>query len=155
MFRAKLPICAAVATALWFCPVGVGHAARTADEAKAFAERAVAHIQDVGRETAFADFSRPDGGYVDGELYMFCHTADGVNLAHGGNPSFVGKNMMNIKDPDGKLANQEIIHTALEKGTGWVDFRWPNPATKKIEAKSAYVIRVDDNTICGSGYYKG
>jgi len=155
MFRATLPVCAVLATALSFWPVNVSLAGRTADEAKAFAERAVAHIQDVGRDKAFADFSRPDGGYVDGELYMFCYAADGINLAHGGNPAFVGKNLLDIRDPDGKLANREIIETGLTKGTGWVDFRWPNPVSKKIEAKSAYVIKVDANTVCGSGYYKG
>ncbi len=155
MFRATLPLGFVLAATLSIFPAAVSQAGRSADEAKAFAERAVAHINDVGRDKAFADFSRPDGGYVDGELYMFCYTADGLNLAHGGNPTFVGKNMLNVKDPDGKLANVEIIHTGLEKGTGWVDFRWPNPLSKKIEAKSAYVIRVDPNTVCGSGYYKG
>jgi signal transduction histidine kinase len=155
MSRFALPFCAALAASLSLFPATSGSAARTADEAKAFAERAVAHIQDVGRDKAFADFSRPDGGYVDGELYMFCYAADGTNLAHGGNPAFVGKNLLNVKDPDGKLANAELIRTGLEQGTGWVDFRWPNPVSHKIEAKSAYVIRVDPATVCGSGYYKG
>jgi cytochrome c len=130
-------------------------AAKTADEAKAFAERAVAHIKDVGEEKAFADFSRPDGGYVDGELYMFCYAPDGTNKAHGGNPSFVGKNLLGVKDPDGVQVNAEIIKLGLAKGTGWVDFKWPNPVSKKVEGKSAYVIKVNDQTVCGSGYYKG
>jgi cytochrome c len=130
-------------------------AARTADEAKAFAERAVAYIKEVGAEKAFRDFSRPDGGFVDGELYMFCYSKDGVNKAHGGNPAFVGKNLLAVKDPDGVLANAEIIKKGLQDGSGWVDFKWPNPVTKKVEMKSAYVIKVDDDTVCGSGYYKG
>jgi cytochrome c len=155
MDRITLCVCAGLAATLSLLPAGSGHAARTADEAKAFAEKAVAHVKDVGRDKAFADFSRADGGYVDGELYMFCYAADGTNLAHGGNPAFVGKNLLNVKDPDGKLANAEIIRTGLEQGTGWVDFRWPNPLSKKIEAKSAYVIKVDAATVCGSGYYKG
>jgi len=128
--------------------------ARTADEAKAFAEKAVAHIKSVGEEKAFADFSRTDGGYVDGELYMFCYAPDGTNKAHGGNPSFVGKNLIGVKDPDGFPVNAEIIKLGMDKGTGWIDFKWPNPVSKKIETKSAYVIKVNDN-VCGSGYYKG
>lgn len=81
--------------------VGLGGVAgaRTAEEAKAFAEKAVAHIKSVGEEKAFADFSRPDGGYVDGELYMFCYAPDGTNKAHGGNPAFVGKNFLGSKIP--------------------------------------------------------
>jgi hypothetical protein len=155
MFRSTLPACALLAAVFSLYPAASGHAGRTAAEAQAFAERAVAHIRDVGREQAFADFTRPGGDYHDGELYVFCYASDGTNLAHGGNPAFVGKNLVHVKDPDGKLANAELIRTGLEQGAGWVDFRWPNPVSKKVEAKSAYVIRVDANTVCGSGYYKG
>ena len=83
--------------------------AATPDEARTFSERAAAHIKLVGEEKAFADFTRPDGGFVEGELYVFCYDHDGVNKAHGGNPLFVGKNLLHIKDPDGKEANLEIV----------------------------------------------
>jgi hypothetical protein len=36
-----------------------------------------------------------------------------------------------------------------------VGFKWPNPVTKRIEDKSAYVIRTNDDVVCGVGYYKG
>ncbi len=129
--------------------------AYTAEQAKALAERAVAHIRDVGREKAFADFSRPDGGFVDGDLYVFCQDASGVVVAHGGNPQLVGRNMAGVRGPDGRLANVEILQLGLSQGSGWLEFRWPNPATKRIELKAAYVLKVDDHTVCGSGYYKG
>ena len=127
----------------------------TAQEAQALAERAVRHIHDVGRKQAFADFSRPDGGFVDGELYVFCQDASGVVVAHGGNPKLVGRNMADVRGPDGRLANVEINHLGLTQGSGWLEFRWPNPVTKRIELKAAYVLKVDDHTVCGSGYYKG
>lgn len=130
-------------------------AAHTAAEVVALVQRAVAHIHEVGRERAFADFSRPDGGFVDGELYIFCQDASGVVVAHGGNPKLVGQNMADVRGPDGKLANVEINQLGLTKGSGWLEFRWPNPATKRIELKAAYVMKVDDHTVCGSGYYKG
>src|SRR4051794_28924722 len=41
------------------CPVAA--AAATAEQAKAFSERAAAHIEQVGEERAFADFTRRDG----------------------------------------------------------------------------------------------
>jgi signal transduction histidine kinase len=128
--------------------------AATADEAKTLAERAAAHVKDVGRDKAFADFSKPDGGFVNGELYVFCQDKDGTVVAHGGNPAIVGKNMLNVKDPDGKAPNAAMNDLGLTKGEGWYDFRWPNPETKRIQEKSAYVIKIDDHTICGSGYYK-
>lgn len=126
----------------------------TADDAKALAEAAAAHIKQVGPEKAFADFTSKDGGFVKGELYVFCYDHDGNNKAHGGNPGFVGKNLLHVKDPDGKEPNAEIVETGFGKGSGWVDFKWPNPVSKKVEQKSAYVIRTDD-VVCGVGYYKG
>lgn len=128
--------------------------ATTPDETKAFVEKAIAHIKSAGPDKAFADFSRPDGGFVAGELYMFCYAPDGTNKAHGGNPAFVGKNLLGVKDPDGVQVNAEIIKLAMAKGTGWIDFKWPNPVTKKVGSKTAYVAKVDDQTVCGSGYYK-
>jgi signal transduction histidine kinase len=128
--------------------------AATPEQAKAFSERAAAHIMEVGEEKAFADFTRPDGGFVDGELYVFCYDRNGLNKAHGGNPSFVGRNLLHIKDPDGVEPNYLIVRKGFDDGQGWVDFKWPNPVTKKIERKSAYVIRTND-VVCGVGYYMG
>ena len=129
--------------------------ARRADEAQVLAERALAHIHAVGRDRAFSDFSSPNGGFVDGELYIFCQEASGVVVAHGGNPRLVGQNMAEVRGPDGRLANVEINRVGLIQGGGWLEFRWPNPATKRIELKAAYVLKVDDSTVCGSGYYIG
>jgi len=134
------------------CPVAA--VAATPEEARAFSERAAAHIEQVGEEKALADFTRPDGGFVDGELYVFCYDRNGVNRAHGGNPAFVGRNLLHIKDPDGAEPNALIVKMGFEQGRGWVDFKWPNPVTKRIENKSAYVIRTND-VACGVGYYKG
>ncbi len=126
-----------------------------AEQAKALAERAVTHIREVGRDQAFADFSRPDGGFVDGPLYVYCQDISGVVVAHGGNPLLVGRDMSGVRGPDGRLANVEINQLGLTQGGGWLEFRWPNPATKRIELKVAYVLKVDNHTVCGSGYYKG
>jgi cytochrome c len=142
------------AVAMGIATLAMPAKARTAEEAKALAERAVAHIAAVGRDQAFADFTRPDGGFVDGELYIFCQDASGVVVAHGGNPRIVGQDMSGVRGPDGRLANVEINRLGFTKGSGWLEFRWPNPATKRIELKAAYVLKVDDHTVCGSGYYK-
>jgi hypothetical protein len=148
---AHLAMVLAVITAA-ACPAAA--MAATPEQAKLYSERAAAHIEQVGEERAFADFTRRDGGFIDGELYVFCYDRKGVNKAHGGNPSFVGRNLLHIKDPDGAEPNARIVKMGFEQGRGWVDFKWPNPVTKKIEDKSAYVIRTND-VVCGVGYYKG
>ena len=64
-------------------PVSAG----SPEEVQALVERAAEYIRVHGRQQAFADFNRPDGGFVDGDLYVFCDDAAGVNLANGGNPN--------------------------------------------------------------------
>ena len=127
--------------------------AATPEEAKAMAERAAAHIREVGEAQAFADFTRPDGGFTQGELYVFCYDQDGVNRAHGANPLFVGKNLERLTDPDGKPLIANIVTIGFQQGQGWVDYKWPDPVTRKIEPKSSYVIHTND-VVCGVGYYK-
>lgn len=66
----------------------------------------------------------------------------------------VGKNLIDMKDNEGKAVIRALIATAGSKeGRGWVDFKWPNPTTKVVEQKSGYIERVD-NMIVGSGIYK-
>jgi cytochrome c len=143
----------AVALAVFILATCPGAAiAATAEQAKAFSERAAAYIEQVGDDQAFEDFTRKDGGFVDGELYVFCYDRNGINKAHGGNPAFVGRNLLHIKDPDGAEPNLLIVKMGFEQGRGWVNFKWPNPVTKRIENKSAYVIRTGD-VACGVGYY--
>ena len=48
---------------------------------------------------------------------------------------------------------ETIVRMGFDHERGWVDFKWPNPVTKRIENKSAYVIRTNE-VVCGVGYYK-
>jgi cytochrome c len=129
-------------------------AASPADEVQELVERAAAHIQAVGGARAFADITRPDGGFVNGTLYVFCSTADGTMLSHGGNPKLVGKNLIAVRDPEGTPTTAEIIRVGLTQGKGWLEYLWPNPSTGRIQRKVTYVVRIDNRTVCASGYYK-
>ena len=126
----------------------------SANEAVAMVKKAVALVKSEGKEKAFAAFADPaNKDFHDRDLYVYVYDMNGVSLAHGANPKMVGKNLLNMKDNEGKPMIQEMVKTAKDKGTGWVDYKWPNPVTKAIEAKSGYVERVDDILI-GSGVYK-
>ena len=94
--------------------------AATPDQAKAFSERAAAYIEKVGEEKAFAHFTRRNGGFVEGEFYVFCYDRNGVNKAHGSNPAFVSRNLLHIKDRDGRQPNALIVKMGFEQGRdGW------------------------------------
>jgi signal transduction histidine kinase len=61
--------------------------------------------------------------------------------------------MTELKDPDGKRFVYEAVELAKAKGSGWVDYRYTNPVKKKVEAKTTYVLKVDD-LILACGIYK-
>jgi cytochrome c len=123
-------------------------------EVQALVERAAEYIRVHGRQQAFAVFNRLDGGFVDGDLYVFCDDAAGINLANGGNPNLVGRNLAAVRDPDGKLPALDLYRLTQAKGQGWYEFLWPNPATGRVERKVVFAVRIDDQSFCASGYYK-
>ncbi len=128
--------------------------AERAEEVQALVERAAAHIQTVGKQQAFADLSRPDGGFVVGELYVFCLAAGGTILAQGGNPKLVGKNLSDFRGADGRQPAVDIVRLGLTEGQGWLQYPWPNPQSGQVQTKVTYVLRIDHRTVCASGYYK-
>jgi len=125
----------------------------TANEAKALMVKGVAFVKAEGKEKAFAEFTNPKGKFVDRDLYIFAVDFNGITLAHGGNAKLVGKDLIGLKDADGIYFMKKFIETAKTKGSGWVDYKWVNPVTKKIESKSTY-IQKKDNYFLGCGIYK-
>ncbi|HEX7644316.1 MAG TPA: cache domain-containing protein [Burkholderiaceae bacterium] len=127
----------------------------SADEAVAMVHKAIDDIKKNGRDKAFADFSDPNNKqYHDRDLYIFVYDLQGAVLAHGNNPRMVGKNLIDMKDGDGKFIIKGFVDIAQTKGKGWWDYKWPNSVTKAIEQKSAYVEKADGDIIVGSGIYK-
>lgn len=126
----------------------------TPDEAVAMVKRAVKFLKDNGRDKAFAEFSNPKGSFVDRELYIVVFNMNGVNLAHGNNTKIIGKNLIDMKDNEGRPIIRSFIDIAKTKGSGWFDYKWPNPVSQVVEGKSTYLEKYED-LIVGVGIYKG
>jgi len=143
-------VCAAVLAA----GVGVaGEKRGTPAEAEALVKRAIAYVKANGKEKAFAEFSDPKGKFVEGDLYIFVYDMTGKCLAHGGNARMVGKDLIDLKDADGKPFVKERVDLASSAGKGWQNYKWNNPAVNKIENKTAYIEKTGD-IIVGAGAYK-
>lgn len=111
-------------------------------EARAMVDDAVQHVLVAGPERAFRDFTdRSNATWHRKDLYVFAYTFAGVSVAHGANDKLVGKNLIDIRDPNGKFVIKELRDAAL-RGGGWVDYEWPHPVSLKIEAKSSYVRKL-------------
>jgi cytochrome c len=144
----------AAAMAMFLCTAVMVHAATT-DDAKGMVEKAYSYFKANGKDKAYAEISSPHGQFVKGELYVFVQDFNGVNLANGGNQSFVGQNHMGLKDPNGKYFIKEMVEMAKSKGTGWVNYEWVNPETKKIQAKATYVKRIEgSDSFMACGVFK-
>jgi cytochrome c len=139
----------ALGATLLFAPSAWAAGQATPDEAKAMAVKAAEYMKSVGQEKAFAEFDAKDGPWHDRDLYVTVQDSKGVMVAHGTNAGLIGKSMLDLKDVDGKPFNREV---QAIKDAGWVNFKWQNPLTKAVEAKTAYEVRVGDY-IVGVGAY--
>jgi hypothetical protein len=125
----------------------------TPAEAKALVKKAIDYMKANGKDKAFAEFSDPKGKFVDRDLYIFVYDMDGKCVAHGFNQKMIGKDLKEMKDPDGKFYVKDRIEIVKTKGSGWQDYKFTNPTTKKLENKTAYIEKVE-NVIVGCGAYK-
>jgi signal transduction histidine kinase len=125
----------------------------SADEATAMVKKGVAFIKSSGKDKGYAEISNKGGQFIDRDLYLVVYGLDGTVRAHGANEKMVGKNLIELKDVDGKPFVKERVELAQAKGTFWQDYKFTNPVTKKIEPKSMYCERLDDTVVCG-GIYK-
>jgi signal transduction histidine kinase len=126
----------------------------TPDEAKAMVEKVIKLIETEGKDKAIAKVNAPDGGFLDRDLYVVLVDPTGTVVGHAQNKAMIGKPMINVKDAAGKPFVKELMDLANTKGTGWVDYQWPNPQTKKVEQKSSYFKKVGDLVVL-VGVYKG
>lgn len=125
----------------------------TAAEAEALVKKGIAYAKANGKDKLITEVTNTKGQFVDRDLYLSIWDMKATVLAHGANPKMNGKDIIELKDADGKAFMKEIVSKAGGAGKGWVDYKWVNPVTKEIQAKSAYFEKMDD-MIISSGYYK-
>ena len=125
----------------------------TAAEATAMVKKGVAFIKANGKEKGNAEISNKTGQFIDRDLYLVVYALDGTVRAHGANDKMIGKNLIDLKDVDGKEFVKERVELAKTKGTFWQDYKFTDPTTKKIAPKSMYCEKLDDAAGCG-GIYK-
>ncbi len=132
-----------------YAPAAVAQDNGTPDQAKAMAVRAADLLQTKGASVAFPEFEK-GAAFHDRDLYVMVYDQSGKCVSHGANVALIGKTLIDLKDIDGKYLIRDLVAV---QDTGWVDYKWPRPDTKKIEQKTTYVVRVGDYRV-GVGAYK-
>ncbi|GAB4057468.1 cache domain-containing protein [Uliginosibacterium sediminicola] len=140
-------VCVAVA--------GVAMAAEefaSAKEAEALVNKVVAALK-ANRAQTFKEITDKDAKWIDRDLYPTVMDLSGKVLAHGQNPKMVDKDLIDFKDPDGKLFYKERMELAKSKGKFWQDYKFTDPISKKVLPKQAYCYALTDAVVC-AGVYK-
>ena len=142
-----------VMTGLVACGGTAGDEYSSRDEVQAFVKEAVGFARTNPRDEVLATFTEEGGPFHRDDLYVFAYDFEGTVLAHGGDPSLVGRNLIDLEDPNGVPVIGELVELARD-GSGWLFYAWPNPqADNAVEPKLGYVMSVDDGWFLGSGTY--
>ena len=134
----------------------LAHAAEggaTREQATAMVKKGVAFIKANGPEKGYAAVTSKSSPFKSQDLYLTVYGLDGTVLAHGANEKMVGRNLIDLKDIDGKAFIKERVEMSKAQASFWQDYKFTNPETKKIEPKSMYCERLEQTVVCG-GIYK-
>ena len=145
-----------LASTALFALATLAHAAEggaTAEQATAMVKKGVAFVKASGIEKGYAEITSKTSQFKFEDLYLVVYGLDGTVLAHGANQKMVGRNLIDLKDIDGKAFVKERVELGKEKASFWQDYKFTNPETKKIEPKAMYCERLEQTVVCG-GIYK-
>ena len=105
-------------------------------------------------ENAIKNYIRLYRYNEDGTGYFFALDFQSNNIVHPTHPEQEGKNYRNLKDSNGVYFVNRMAETARNNGTGFVSYKWENPATGKEEDKISYIFTFEPfNWIIGTGEY--
>lgn len=141
-----------VGLSLVMATAGAADGGATKEQAEAMVKKAVSYIKSNGTEKAYAEFDKRDGSFILQDLYIVVYKIDGTVLAHGANAKMIGKNLIELKDIDGKAFIKERMDLGKAKATFWQEYKFTNPETKKIEPKLMYCERLQETVVCGGIY---
>jgi signal transduction histidine kinase len=122
-------------------------------DAQALVTKGFASIKKVGAQKTFDEINAKAPGLVDRDLYITAYDLDGMCLAQGGNAKMAGKNLIDLRDADGRLFVKERVELAKAKTSFWQDYKWTDPVTRKLLAKTTYCERQAEIILC-VGVYK-
>ena len=102
----------------------------TREEAVAMVKRVQAKVKKDGLEATFRAINSGSREFNDRDLYAYMVDFTGTNRANAATPAVTGKNIIDLKDQDGKFIIRDVIAIARDQAHGWMDYRWLNPVTK-------------------------
>ncbi len=123
----------------------------------AFVNAAVNLIEKNGEE-AFPEFRVAGSEWDHGDRYVFVWGLDGMRYVYPPDPSGEGKNMLELKDINGKPIGKLFVDAVTgNTGQGWVHYQWPKPGSDVPDWKSTFLEKAvapsGKEYLVGSGLY--
>jgi cytochrome c len=128
----------------------------TPAQAENIVKRAIVYAQKNGMDKLIQQTNQSNGVFHVGsgsDLYLLVIDKKGIARANGFRADIVGTNRLVVKDVDGKYYMRDLLEMAKTKNTGWVDYKFANPISGRIEQKSTYFEVYEDFAVC-CGIYK-
>ncbi len=154
----KTSIMVTLISLFMFCVIGTAIATEkaTQEECMAKCKEAADMVKEKGLDATLAVIMDKAGPFVWKDTYIFCIDIEKkANVAHPIKPKLIGKNLMHVKDVNGKLFFAEFINLAKGQGAGWVEYMWPKLGEKKPSTKATYVYKVPGESVfMAAGIYK-
>jgi cytochrome c len=121
-------------------------------EIRSWVEDAISLFENAGKENALAEITDSKGRFILGERYVYALNLSGTMLAHPIERELTGKNLMDVKDSEGKAFIRRIVDTAKTNGYGFMDYMWHSPGSEDELCKTVFFEQVDGIIFC-SGFY--
>ncbi len=115
-------------------------------------QEAIALYEASGKEAVLAEIADPSGRFVSDDRYIFALNLSGTVLAHPLNTELTGRNLIDLKDCDGKPFIRRIIDISKARGYGYMEYKWSHPKRKGDYHKTIFFERVEGMILC-SGFY--
>ncbi len=103
-----------------------------------------------GRDIAFREFNTQNEKFVKGNVNIFVYDMKGNMVADGKNPAFVGLNLVNTRDAEGRYVTKQILDMANTFGKGWVT----NALSNTYQVAYCEKVKVEDGDfVIGAAYF--
>ena len=126
-----------------------------AKQVAALVDKAAALIESKGKE-AFPEFRKKDSEWYKDDTYIFVVDMKGKGLVQPVKPDMEGKDLLDLKDSDGKAVVREMVNMLKGKKTDWVEYMWPKPGKTEPSRRLSYIKKAKlggEEVIVESGYY--
>ncbi len=90
------------------------------------------------------------------DSYVFIKNMQGIELLNPAFPDLEGKNILDLKDADGRMHVREEIEELQTRDELWMEYLWPKPGTDKAVKKISYLRKIEvggEALIVAAGFY--